>query len=522
MLRSPDEPTRAAALARLARVHEDTGWTAQARAEWQRLADEFPQTPIVFEDERPAGRALARRRLEDLGVPPPAPADTLPPPPWRRLWKAEGQHLNLLLPPAEELRNFGHWNASQFLLEHALVWMLSPDRGLTCLRLRDGKVVYECDLSGRSISFGRSKPREGHVVIAHNSREVSAVGLVSGKVLWTRMQETSSNRGNIFRGHNIIQLMHQAMFRGLWGTGQASTGAFVFSPDPQSVRAMDLATGRVLWQRSFRRRRFTGVQEAGSLVCLVMGGGEELMLCDATTGAVRGTIPLDLGRAHTFALLMVEDAFFAQPRDPKTGTYRLVCRDLPSGRERWRLDPSPQVKLIYPVDDETVCLVEQSKRIEIRDVATGVLRGRCGLDTPIMPHLADVSLGPGGRFLYIVSRQGMQSGLAIVDLEADETQTYDFGKDQAGRPLPAELYAASGEYLPYVERVEGSRRYHVRFLRRSDGHVAENVALPSSEDDGAFEHLSTIVCRNGVLLVVTNRSVEAFGHGPPDEQLVAE
>ncbi|MFO8012864.1 MAG: PQQ-binding-like beta-propeller repeat protein [Phycisphaerae bacterium] len=522
MLRSRHAPTRGAALARLARMHQEAGWTAQARGEWHRLAEEFAKTEIEFQGEPRAAGALARRRLEDLGVPAPAPAPTLPPPPWRRLWKVEGQHLNLLLPPAAELRDFGQAGASQFLLQHALVWMLSPSRGLACHRLRDGKAVYTCDLSNRSVSFGRSKPREGHVVVARSSQEVSAVGLVSGEVLWTRKEPVRSNRSGIFQAHLFMHMMHRAMFRGLWGTGQAATGTVVFCPEPQTVRALDLATGRVLWERTFRRQRFSGIQEAGGLVCLIMDGGAALRLCDAVTGADRGTIPLDLGQVHAWALLMVGDGFIAQPRDPKTGMFRLAYRDLPSGRQRWSIEPSPLPKVVYPLTPETVCLVEQGRNLEIRDLATGALRGRCEPDVPILPHMADVCLGPTGRFLYVVSRQGMESGLAVVDLEGGDTRAYDFGENQAGRPLPAELYAAAGEYLPYVERVQGSRRYRVRFLRRSDGQPADDMTLPSSEEDGTFEHLSTLVCRDGVLLVVTNRSIEAFGHDAPGGQLVAE
>ena len=122
----------------------------------------------------------------------------------------------------------------------------------------------------------------------------------------------------------------------------------------------------------------------------------------------------------------------------------------------------------------------------------------------------------------VVNPLHLESGLVIADLETGEAQTYDFGDNQAGRPLPAELYAATGEYLPYVERVEGTRRYRVRFLRRSDGQPAEDVTLPSSAQDGTFENLSTLVCRDGVLLVVTNHSVEAFGSLPPGEKLALE
>ncbi len=519
MLRSPHEETRAAALARLAHMHQAAGWTVQARGEWRRLADAFPQTPTVFDGETTPGETLGRRHLEDLGPADPAPSRTLPPPPWHSLWKVEGRHVNLLLPPAGELRHFGHPGASQFLLEHALIWRLSPSRGLVCRRLRDGKAVFDCDLADRSVSFGGSKPREGHVVIARNSREVAAIGLVSGKVLWSRKEGMSTNRAS---AHMIRNLMQRAMFRGLWGTGRAATGTYVFCPTDRSVRALDLATGRLLWQRTFRRRRFSGIQEASGLVCLVMDGGKALMLCDALTGADRGTVALDVGQPHAWSLLMLGDGFIAQPRDPKTGAFRLAFRDLAGGGERWALAPSPQPKMVFPLDPETVCLVERGKSVEIRDLATGGLRGRCEADVPILPHLADVCLGPTGRQIYLVSRQGMQSSLAIVDLEAGEARTYDFGENQAGRPLPAELYAAAGDYLPFVERVEGTRRYRVRFLRRSDGQPAEGIALPSADGDGTFENLSTLVCRDGVLLVVTNRSVEAFGSLPPGEQLALE
>jgi len=523
MRRSGHRPAEAAGLAQLARMHQDAGWKVQARAEWQHLADAYPDTRVVFGGEAHEAPALARRRLEAMGVPSPAPSAAVPPPPWQPLWKAESQHLSLLVMPLEELRDFARPSGSQFLMEHGLIWALGPKRGLLCHRFRDGKAVYDCDLSSQTLSFNGSKSREGHVVMARGGQDVSAVGLVSGKVLWTRKDAVPSNRLRMTQFHHVMNLIHRGSSPGRWGTGQSSTGAFVFAPDPQSVRAMDLATGRPLWERSFRRRNLTAIQEAGPFVCLVMDGGKDLWLCDASTGAQRGTISLNLGQSHLWSLVATREGILTQPRDPKTGMFRLVFRDLPSGQERWSTEPAAMTRMFYLLDEGTLCLVDQGRNLEIRDLATGALRGRYEAQPPLLPHMADVCLGPDGHFLYVVSRQGTQSGLTIVDLNGGgETRTYEFGENQAGRTLPAELYAAAGEYLPWVERLEGSSRYRVRFLRRSDGQPAEDVVLPASSGDGTFEHLTTVVCRDGVLLVVTNRSIEAFGHDPSDGKLVAE
>ena len=526
MQRSGHPPAQAAALAHLARMHQDRGWTAQARVEWQRLANAWPDVAVGVGKERRAAGILARRQIQALG--PPTVADTMPAvpaPPWQQLWKVQAKAVRLLIPSLEAVGRLDAPGASQFLAEHAFMWTLADAWRFMCVRLSDGKVIYTSEPGRQPTSFSGNKAREAHAIVGRSGQTLSAMGLVSGRALWSETWQPSSTQTRLAfsRTLNVFNLLRHSTFKGFSGTGRASTGVFVFNPDANAVRALDLATGRLLWQRAFRRQEVVTVQEAGSYVCLLMDGGQELWVCDPLTGALRNTIGLGMTQTHPWAFAMTADGFFEQPYDPKTRTYRLVLRDLPTGRERWATGPAAQPTMIYLIDDRAVCLIANGRDFEVRDPETGAVRCRVAMQAVVGQQLGDLCLGPEGRLLYAVTRNGQRGGLTILDLEAGEvTRTYDFGESPSYRPLPAELYAVAGEYLPWAKRVERGSQYQVQFYRRSDGKPAEGIALPSAEGDGAFEHLTTIVCRNGVLLVVTNRYVEAFGHDSGGGQLVAE
>jgi len=540
MMRSQHRPTRAAGLAHLARMHQDLGWTAQARAEWKRLAEEFSGTTVPFEGEPLAAEALARKRLADPAVAEAAgPTRTMPPPPWRRLWKTEGTSAQPLVFPAGQLGAFGRASASQFLLEHVLIWSRRGQTRLVCRRLRDGHVVYDSDLGQQYLALGKGEGREGHIVMAQGGDGVSAVGLLSGKVLWTKkVQQKNAGRVAALQVFNAMILNVQRMIPPQSG-GYVPTGTLILRPDPQSIRVLDLATGDVLWERSFRRRVLAAVQEAGSYLCLIMNGGTELWVCDPLTGACVNRLRVDVVRTVADrgvvvvngrvvmtggGVVMTGVGFFQQAFDQKAKVQSLCLRALPSGKVLWRAEPSQQPALIRLINGGDLCLIQRGHgAFEIRDLATGAVRFRCGPDKIKTPYVADVGLGPGGRLLYVVTRHA-GNALHVFDLETGaKVRSYTFGEGPHHRYLPADLYAASGEYLPWAERDPPERKgnsvrynnlYTVRFVRRSDGKPAEDVELRSSRADGKFEHLSTILCQNGVILVVTSRGIEVFGQVP--------
>ncbi len=539
MMRSAHRPTRAAGLAHLARMHQDLGWTAQARAEWKRLARGFPGTSVPFEGKPVVAEALARQRLADPAVAEAAgPVRTMPSPPWQRLWKTEEISTQPMVFPAGRLGAFGRACASQFLLEHVLIWSRRGETRLVCRRLRDGSVVYDSDLGQRHLSPGRGEGREGHIVMAQGGDGVSAVGLLSGKVLWTRkVQAKSARKVTVFSAlHRVVLRAHKAIQ--VQGGEHVPTGTLVLRPDPQSVRVLDLATGDVLWERSFRRRVLAGVQEAGSYLCLLVSGGTELWVCDPLTGAClnrlrvdgvrsvseRGVVVINGAVTMSGGFVMTGKGFFQQAVDPKAKTYGLCLRALPSGRVLWRAEPSPKPVSIRLISGGDLCLIQRGRdAFEIRDLKTGAVRFQCGPDKIKTPYIADVGLGPEGRLLYVVTRHA-GNGVHVFDLETGaKVRSYVFGERARHRYLPADLYAACGAYLPWAERDPPERKgnsvrynnlYTVRFVRRSDGEPAENVRLPSSREDGKFEHLRSVVCQNGVILVLTSRGIEVFGGAP--------
>jgi len=542
MLRSENRAAQAAGLACLARLHHGLGWTAQARGEWRRLAEEYADVTIPFDGERVVAGDLARGRLADPAVAEAeGPALTLPPPPWELLWKTEGNTARPYVLDPDELSDFGRPNASQFLLQHVILWMFGNPQRLQCRRLRDGQVVYENQGVNQALVLGRHDSREGHVAISQRGNELTAVGLVTGEVLWSeaaskKIAATSATRAILMRQMQIMMMQGNvqlaAMLYGGLNVGRLPTGTLIGRPDPQSVRVADLATGDVLWERSFRRQTVSGVQEAGRYIGLVMDGGKELIVCDTLTGAVVNRVQVESTIPNS-GLVLAGDGFLEVIHDPQANTFVLRRRDLAAGKVLWATEPAQSLPQIRVLDRGNLCLLQRgSDPFEVRDLDTGKVLLRCDVEKDRPTNISDVALGAKDRLLYITSRSG-GNNLDIFDLKTGQRAGhYTFGDGPYHRYLPAALYASCGEYLPWAERDPPERinngkalrynnLYTVRFVRRSDGKPAEGVTLKSpSREDGKFEHLSSILCQDGVLLVITSRGVEAYGKAPPKPKVI--
>jgi len=542
MLRSEDRAAQAAGLASLARLHHGRGWTAQARGEWRRLAEEYADVRIPADGEVVGAGDLARGRLADPAVAEAEdPALALPSPPWELLWKTEAKAARPYVLDAGELSDFGQPGASQFLLQHVILWMYGKSQALECRRLRDGQVVYKNQGPNPPMLLGRQDGREGHVVVSLRGNEVAAVGLVSGKTLWTadaskEMASSSAIQATLVRQMQIMamqgNLQLAAMLYGGVNIGRRPTGMLIGRPDPQSVRVADLATGDVLWRRSFRRQTVSGVQEAGRYIALVMDGGKELIVCDTLTGTVANRVKVKSTMPGN-GLVVVGNGFLEMVHNPQANTFVLRRRDLSAGKVLWATElawPLPRIRIL---GRGNLCLLQRgADPFEVRDLDTGEVLLRCDVEKDRPMNVTDVALGPQNRLLYVTSRSP-GNNLDIFDLKTGRrTGHYTFGDGSYQRYLPAATYASCGEYLPWAERevvkrendaVRYSNLYTVRFLRRSDGKLAEGATLKSaSREDGKFEHLSSILCQDGVLLVITARGVEAYGQASPNPQPIPD
>jgi hypothetical protein len=422
---------------------------------------------------------------------------------------------------------------SQFLQEHLFLWAYGQRPRIICRTIATGEVVYEQD-AGQSARF-LSPPGRGpstHVVLLENQDTFGGFGLVSGKFLWSRKKPAPSpgrrsstyinTMGGLFVQGGVF--IHPAAVAAT--QAEAYGGVLVVSPDAGTVWVLDAATGETIWERTVRRRAFTMARSVGAYVALVLDGGADLWVCDARTGRRlsqnRFAPPsYRVGRS----IMSAGQGLLCQFYDLARGAQSAEYRELPSGRVVWSTEGSRATRGMWLVDGATVAFLAADGSLELKAIATGVVRCRISADQVNVFQPIDLALDARRGHLY-VSGQGRNGGqqLRIFDLASGEAAgAFDFGgASPYRRRMPAALYAQCGDLLPWIEQEfptkdpKGGMRSHgtctVRFLRRSDGKAVEGLTLPSSQNNGTFTWLNQIYVQNGAAILLMNEGMEVIGH----------
>ena len=515
MQAAEDAPTAAAGLAALAALHQRQGWLRQARAEWSLLARDFPRQPVPADGGMEAAEALARKTLAarpfaDGDTGPPA---GLPDPPWRRLWEvtnARGRYVQVL--SLAQPSRPGGLASSQFLEEHIFLFQRERTSRLICRRVRDGKTVYEQD-TGQTRSFS-TRGVQGHVVVWASGTSATVFGLVSGKALW-------SAKGSASGARSIHVLRLQGIVVGSSAT-PGSSSVLVMRPNASTTRVLDLATGRVLWERSVRGTSIGHVQSSARFLILALGRGQDLWVCDTLTGEKLGTIQLK-GR-YLRQPVMTRHGLLCHTYAVGRAPWALAMHKLPSGEVRWQWDARQPIRNLWVVDPDTVCIAGTDGSLNVVDLASGAVRAK--LKPPQAgAQVYAACLGPTGKHLYVSGYgRNRKPTLSVFDLATGKRlQSFGYGTSRYFRPMQLHALARSGELLPIVVHdpptktgrvTRASQLCQVKFFGRADGKCREELKLPTSRKDGKFHRLRTVHVQGGVLVVALYTGIEVFGHDP--------
>ncbi len=509
MARSDDARMAAAGMAALARTYEDAGWRRQARDGYRVLARRFGDVPVPGSDGPTTGSALAEARLAALSAPQgPDPREpVLPEPPYRFAWSSD-QRMAYQLVHDSRFGAEAWLDRSEFLASHYISSGQGHGGQLECRRIHDGRQLYVLP-QGKRPGYTRASI-EGHVAVLVGPTEVMAMGLVSGKRLWSydapeamtragNFHASTSASGPLHRGRTIVQL------------------------NPDALAVLDVATGETLWQRRMRRRILSGILSAGPYVVLVFGDGGSVWVCDARTGfrVSRFTLPEAPSRSGAH-LEMTSHGLVVYGFDEATSTYGLSLRELSSGRVRWRAETQlGNVQKMYVLSPDLVCLVDFMHAVEVWDVARGE-RVHASEGGPGRGGVGEAALGPDGRILYVgLYQHGAGQRVRAVDLATREVLAeYHIEASTYRFRVPIEVFTYRGDLLPFIERVRyqdeqgRNRATHVlRFMRKADGEIVPDLEVGSSTSrSGGFDGLRQIRVQGGALLLETISGVYAYVH----------
>jgi outer membrane protein assembly factor BamB len=511
MVASVHRPTAAAGLARLAELHQGQGWLRQARAGWSQLAEDFGDISVPATDGARNAGDLARERLADPLLAAAVDGDDghgVPPPPWRLVWEIK---------PDDKVRyisavSYAAQNpspphlASQFMDDHLFVLHTHSTSKVICVRLRDGKTVLERDIGNGRRQYPLCP--EANIVAWVGQKDMTVFGLISGKELWSGKMGTADSRS--------IQLRRSTVSR-----QSAASAATVLGlhPDSSTVRAIDLATGRAMWERSLRGRAVGWAGETGRYFLLSANSNRELYVLDVFTGKVAGAIDFE-GRYRS--LTHVSDRGLLCQTYTRTGEHTLALYDLASGKPMWEYHPEQMVRNTTFLDADAACLLYVNGDLEILDLASGKVRTKFE-QVQTGGHVVRAEPDPKGKRLYLqVYTADRKTQLRTIDLETGKqtrSVTYSQGLSHAFRRIA--IGAHAGDLIPVVvrdpakkegNRVRSSNLSQVKFIEASTGLVREELKLPVGRKDGKVEKLRQVIVGDGVIVLVGYNWLKAFGH----------
>lgn len=564
--KSDRRPCVAAALAALGELHLKVGWYHDARRDFERLRAEFSGVVVPSHNgakaEQVASTGLGRLP-QGFTKSDSASVRTMPSPPWKQLWHQTTDTPKKFPGRLAYRIGFGDDDRSEFIDRHILL-ITTDDNRLRCRNVETGKDLWSHDM-GKGSYFASGQRlllysdtrfpngnvmRFGHVAFLRSPGKVTALGLVTGKVLWTA-------DSNVFSGDNI------ALFPGSYGPynriGRLALGAGIVAEIridrknfANEVHVTDAITGKKRWVRRFDNDCATGLRVNGRHVIIFLNDSNvekvspmwTLMVCDRLTGKVTGRFELENLSPRSQILWTDNGVVYATEEG-------LAMRALPTGRLNWEAEhraggmkPKPRTYSsdaggswgTYPtpyrmamLDKDTAYIVHYLPNSEYRLRMVDTKSGKQTLDigfNVLGKYFTDAALSPDRKDLYIIAGPGDASRtiLGIFDAATGKLRS-KMALDQRDN---AKTIAAAGELVPAVlrdppidkgeGRKEDTNLYRVIFYRKSDGKYVEGLKLPVSRDDGKFDGLPAVEVRNNVLLVSSyNDGIYAFGRDSRDK-----
>jgi len=245
------------------------------------------------------------------------------------------------------------------------VWALDP---------ATGALRWKCVVGNGIVS---DIVRAGNrAIVVTRAESLLCLDLASGRRVWTFTGKYPSSDVYLYR------------------SPAAAGGRVFFGGTDEMVRAFDLQSGRLLWQRPLGTPISSGILAVGDEVVLTVGSGT-LYRLDQATGAVRGQFAI--GAAYVGPPIAVGHSLVLLG-----GEHSIACVDLARSRVRWEqkfLDRNSSsrpylwrgIVLAGTVKGELRAFRASDGMPQWSHALTGVIRG----------------IGHGGPELYVGTQAGM-------------------------------------------------------------------------------------------------------------------
>ncbi|MHB1156421.1 MAG: outer membrane protein assembly factor BamB family protein [Phycisphaerales bacterium] len=441
----------------------------------------------------------------------------------RVLWRNPTPETRVL-----SLGNGDELDDDAFLASHVVMYVPSWRR-LVCRDAQSGEATWSVQLPANAnqmvMQNGLARQftgvRQGHVLVLTYAESMQAIDLADGAVLWT------INRGLAQPKENTARIRFNQ--GGFFQPGQPSRDLLrrmdmgrgvVLSLDmidqQPTVSAIDLFTGRALWQRTSEEHMLTGVAMAGGQAVVVMDQGQTLWIGDPATGRTVRTITLPITNANMQSVWLDDGLLY------QTVTGKLAYQSVSDDGRHWEIGGEGRQR--YPqrinrLNDHLSLVMWSGGQLDLIETPGGKVKW--SVETTTMGNnILDSALSPDGQRLVVLGFDNSRRFTARFVNVADGRPLCNIPMGRSlnnNMRISARAMASAGPVVPYldVEDNEGTRA--LRFYRAADGKLLD-MAIHGENLDNLFgELIQPPVVRNHTLIVTTRGATYAFGIKPGEK-----
>ncbi|MEP0844436.1 MAG: PQQ-binding-like beta-propeller repeat protein [Phycisphaerae bacterium] len=307
---------------------------------------------------------------------------------------------------------------------------------------------------------------DGQILIVHSAYGIHAVGLLTGRRLWSRKFEPPVSMAPERGGTDTCLWVQDGYVLSINRFGELEV-------------AQASAGDRVLWRRRQSGRRWTAVRARGQYIVAVDGRREQADVFRLADGRFLGTATFEQPGGQAAVNLSLFDDVICGP----VSAHQVAAFELETpGVERWRVATESELFQAFKPTGELLAVADRAGRVQLIDPRTGkpamnaVRVEACG------EGIRDGSVSDGVFYVCGYRKRGSDDnnpdrlGLAAIRVSDRKVlwQRDDLGP---GTWLNQEVLECSANAIPLVTRVGSGGNQQLRTINSSEGAVLEVTLL---------------------------------------------
>ncbi len=416
-------------------------------------------------------------------------------PPWRMAWHAKTPGVRLLTIGQPAARRASYWQ------EHLLLF--SPGWGqLVCRQVDDFGVAWALPIDDTFASaiehteYGNRLRAAacGDTLVVRTDQHLIGIDQQNGRIRWQHETLAIEQDMRYFPGDVGLNIGCDADARLVLQLVR-DTPAQV-----DRVEAIDPATGKLKWARTYSQRVLLGVRLARRHALILVGHPAALQVCHRETGAVISEYEV----VWRSPVLWLNDALCLPTKEG------LQLIEILTGQPRWMHSSKQECTPILKTSNE-IAVVINNVEVKLLDQETGNEQWRFNSGGAEGNEYQLGVMAQGNFLLQQGNRRHLQQSLLVLDHQTGQPITQTPAAKPV-LPMPVDTQVQCGRYVPLVEiNSERRNRTRLRWFDLTASRWLDGNPTPAPDGREWFIHMRhPPIVQGEFLIVASDEGVMAF------------